>query len=170
MSRARLPLVAKISISLPRDLLRFARMAVRSGQFATVSDVMRTALRDLRELHPAVAAASLDGAHPLLPPRVDRRRRRDRKGDLTQIELAHAGFAAEGQAIQRVLMASRVLLATEGVSAEGRARFAQVISILWHRQVKVIDASDIDDPTAWIPIYVAALAFSGSETDSSSTS
>jgi hypothetical protein len=162
--------VEKISIALPRELLRAVRAAVESGNYSSVSEVIREALRDWRVER---TAPDFLGTGPGAEPQCD----------LSPLLLIEIRWFCPLLRVTKLLLkgSSRkqyVQMAVRFASLEAEALLDAHYE-LQHRlstrigsDVTLLPLDSIADTRGWSTVFDAAQppAFSGSDTDSSSTS
>ncbi len=162
--------VERLTISLPAELAEAVREAATSHRFASISEVVRDALREW-----LLTESDREKA-------VGRPRKRVREcTDMTKLQLAgiitgcrfsphhslcHSRLGAEaGGGSGRDLRATAAL---RDASRRGTIQPAIVPVVSWRQVVKLVLFDSVEDPTEWTLVYDADLP--GSDTESSSTS
>lgn len=161
-------IVERLSVSLPADLVEAVREAVESGRYASLSEVVREALRDWQLRASTMTVKSrrrnTPSATDLLPSQLL---------DIEDMALFRRieRFGIRGSARKRVVEAAiafRPPLPYRWTPEEARADTEGVLSTRWMRQVNLMLFDSVADPTEWTVVYESY--FCGSDTDSSSTS
>ena len=145
--------MARLCISLPEDLAYLVRCTVEAGQYASVSEVVREALREWRAAHPATEAAANDIDPPVRLWGIGR-------------------FALRGSFRRRTLQgAVAFTLGLPDWCKDPNEALREVqlqLAGCWKKKLELIHFDQMQDLAEWTVVYEAALP--GSDTESSSTS